>query len=43
MAYTHTPPVASFVVAEIVLPFSDIDTDDHARVPAAVNTTHDAP
>jgi hypothetical protein len=33
----------SFVVAEIVPPFSDIDTDDQARVPAAVSDVQEAP
>jgi hypothetical protein len=41
--YVNIAPVASFVVAEIVPPFSDKATDDQEREPAAERDVHDAP
>jgi hypothetical protein len=41
--YVNIAPAASFVVAEIVPPFSDKAMDDQDRDPAAVMDDQDAP
>jgi hypothetical protein len=41
--YVNIAPALSFVVAEIVPPFSDNAIEDQERDPAAVRDDHEAP